>query len=49
MSNVCQIFTTTTLDTLNNMGYTLDIHVTYIEHKIYGGDHGNSNDGENEI
>ena len=48
MSNVCQIFIAITLDTLDNMVYTLDIHDANIEHIIYGGHHGNSIDGENE-
>jgi hypothetical protein len=33
MSNVCQIFLLLTIDTLDNMGYTLDILDTNIEHK----------------
>ena len=48
MSNVCQIFINITLDALDIMVYTLDILVTNIEHIIYGGNHGNSIDGENE-
>jgi hypothetical protein len=48
MSNVCQIYTTITLDTLDNMVYTLDIHGANIEHIIHGGNHGKSIHGENE-
>ena len=48
MFNVCQIFITITLDTLDIMVYTLDILDTNIEHIIYGGNHGKSIDGENE-
>ena len=48
MSSVCQIFITKTLDTLDNILYTLDILVTNIEQETYGGDHGKSVDGESE-
>ena len=48
MSNVCQIFINITLDTLDKLVYTLDILGTNIERLIYGGNHGNSIDGENE-
>ena len=33
MSNVCQIFVCITLDTLDNMAYTLDMHSPNIGHK----------------
>ena len=33
MSNVCQINVDITIDTLDTLRYTLDIHVTNIEHK----------------
>ena len=49
MSNVCQIIIAITLDTLDNMVYTLDILATNIKQATYGGTHGNSIDGENEI
>ena len=48
MSNVCQIFIYITLDTLDNMVYTLDILATNIKRSTYGGNHGKSIDGENE-
>jgi hypothetical protein len=48
MSNVCQIFLVITLDTLDIMVYTLDILVTNNEQTIYGGNYGNSIDGESE-
>jgi hypothetical protein len=48
MSNVCQIFITITLDTLDKMIYTLDIHDANIGHIIHGGNHGKSIHGENE-
>ena len=48
MSNVCQIFTAITLDTLDNMVYTLDILAANCEQETYGGNHGKSGDGENE-
>lgn len=46
MSNVCQINIDITLDTLDNMVYTLDVHATNIKHKTYGGNHGKRIDGE---
>jgi hypothetical protein len=48
MSNVCQIFTAITLDTLDNMVYTLYILAANSEQATYGGNHGKSGDGENE-
>jgi hypothetical protein len=48
MFNVCQILFALTLDTLDNMVYTLDIHDANIEHIIHGGNHGKSIHGENE-
>jgi hypothetical protein len=48
MSNVCQIFTAITLDTLDRKVYTLDILVANGEQATYGGNHGKSGDGENE-
>jgi len=48
MFNVCQIFIDITLDTMDNMVYTLDIHDANIEHSIHGGDHGKSIHGGNE-
>ena len=48
MFNVCQIFIDITLDTMDNMVYTLDIHDASIEHSIHGGDHGKSIHGGNE-
>jgi hypothetical protein len=48
MFNVCQIFITITLDTLDNMVYTLDILAANIKQKTYGGNHGKSIHGENE-
>ena len=48
MSNVCQIFNAVTLDTLDNMVYTLDILAANIGHQALGGNHGKSVDGENE-
>ena len=48
MSNVCQFFYAITLDTLDMMIYTLDIHGTYSEQITYGGNHGNSLHEENE-
>jgi hypothetical protein len=48
MSNVCQIYFKITLDTLDKMIYTLDILITNIKQKTYGGSHGKSVDGENE-
>ena len=48
MSNVCQIFISITLDTLDSMVYTLDILVANIEQKTYGGNHGKRIDGESE-
>jgi hypothetical protein len=47
-SNVCQIITVVTLDTLDNMVYTLDILAANYEQTTYGGNHGKSGDGENE-
>ncbi len=48
MSNVCQIFTSITLDTLDNTVYTLDIHVANIKQETYGENHGKRINGENE-
>jgi hypothetical protein len=48
MFNVCQIFITVTLDTYDNMVYTLDIHDANIEQIVYGGNHGKSIHGGNE-
>ena len=48
MSNVCQIFINITLDTLDNMVYTLDILTSNIGRQSYGGDHGTSDGGENQ-
>ena len=48
MSNVCQIIIIITLDTLDSIDYTLDIHDAYIEHIIHGGNHGKSIHGGNE-
>mgnify|MGYP006957794283 CR=1 FL=1 len=48
MFNVCQIIFVITLDTLDNMVYTLDILATNIKESTYGGNHGKSIDGENE-
>ena len=42
MFNVCQIYFRITLDTLDNMIYTLDIHDANIERQTYGGNHGKS-------
>jgi hypothetical protein len=47
-SNVCQIITVITLDTLDGKVYTLDILVANSEQSTYGGNHGKSGDGENE-
>ena len=48
MFNVCQIFIDITLDTMDNMVYTLDIHDANIEHVIHEGNHGKSMHRENE-
>ena len=48
MFNVCQIFTDITLDTVDIMVYTLDIHDANIEQIIHGGNHGKSIHGGNE-
>ena len=48
MSNVCQIYYTITLDTLDNMVYTLDILATNSQRETEGGHHGKSFDGGNE-
>jgi hypothetical protein len=47
MSNVCQIFIAVTLDTLDNMVYTLDILAANTEQETYGGNHGKSINGGN--
>jgi hypothetical protein len=46
MSNVCQIFIMITLDTLDIMVYTFNIHGANIERIVYGGNHGNGIHGE---
>ena len=48
MFNVCQIYFTITLDTLDIKVYTLDILASNIEQETYGGNHGKSIDGESE-
>jgi hypothetical protein len=48
MFNVCQIFIDITLDTMDKVDYTLDIHDANIEHIIHGGNHGKSIHGGNE-
>jgi hypothetical protein len=48
MFNVCRILFIVTLDTLDTMVYTVDIHDANIEHTIHGGNHGKSIQGENE-
>jgi hypothetical protein len=48
MFNVCQILLTITLDTLDIMVYTIDIHDANIEHIIHGGNHGKSVHGGNQ-
>jgi hypothetical protein len=48
MFNVCQIYYTITLDTLDNMVYTLDTLAANSGQITYGGNHGKSIDGENE-
>ncbi len=48
MFNVCQILFEITLDALDRMVYTVDIHDANIEHIIHGGNHGKSIRGGNE-
>jgi hypothetical protein len=48
MFNVCQIYLSITLDALDIMAYTVDIHDANIEHIIHGGNHGKSIRGGNE-
>jgi hypothetical protein len=47
MFNVCQIYFTITLDTLDIKVYTLDIHDANIKYIVYGGNHGKSIHGGN--